>query len=95
MCFPRFLTTLHQYIMGDNGSSAEGGSSGKCGLAKLFIDGEQVGEGRVDKTQPAVFSADETADVGQDDATPVANKVFKDTKFTGYVNEVTISIPEK
>ena len=44
-CCPRFLTTLHQYIMGDNGSSAEGCGSGKGGLAKLFIDGEQVGEG--------------------------------------------------
>ena len=76
----------------------DGGGTGKGGLAKLFIDGEQVGEGRVDKTQPAVFSADETADVGKDDATQVADLVFKDVKdseFTGYVNEVTISIPEK
>ncbi len=58
-------------------------------------DGEHVAEGRVDKTQPAVFSADETADVGKDDATQVADKVFKDVKdseFSGYVNKVTISI---
>ncbi|MGL1886185.1 MAG: hypothetical protein OCD76_06695, partial [Reichenbachiella sp.] len=57
--------------------------------------GEQVGEGRVDKTQPAVFSADETADVGKDDATQVADLVFKDVKdseFTGYVDKVTVSI---
>jgi len=76
----------------------DGGGTGKGGLATLYVDGEKVAEGRVDKTEPAVYSADETADVGQDDATPVANKVFKDskdTKFTGYVNEVTISIPEK
>ena len=44
-----------------------------------------------------VPSADETADVGLDDATQVADKVFKDvddSEFTGYVNKVTISIPE-
>jgi arylsulfatase len=74
----------------------DGGGAGKGGLAKLFIDGKQVAEGRIDKTQPAVFSADETADVGKDDATQVADKVFKDihdSEFTGYVNKVTISIP--
>ena len=75
----------------------DGGGTGKGGLVKLFIDGEKVGEGRVDKTQPVVFSADETADVGKDEATQVADKVFKDVKdsdFTGFVNNVTISIPE-
>jgi arylsulfatase len=88
-----------------NSSSAEiklefiydGDGVGKGGVAKIFIDGEQVAEGRIDKTQPAVFSADETADVGKDDATQVADKVFRDVKdseFTGYVNKVTISIPD-
>ena len=40
-------------------------------------------------------SADETADVGVDEATQVA-EVFKDvhdSEFTGYVTSVTISIP--
>ena len=75
----------------------DGGGTGKGGVAKLFVDGNLVAEGRVEKTQPAVFSADETADVGLDDATQVADKVFKDvddSEFTGYVNKVTISIPE-
>ncbi len=76
----------------------DGDGTGKGGLATIFVDGKQVGEGRVEKTQPGVFSADETADVGKDDATQVADLVFKDVKdseFTGYVNNVTISIPEK
>ncbi len=76
----------------------EGGGNGKGGQATLYVDGKQVAEGRVDKTVPSVFSADETADVGQDDATQVADKVFKDvedSKFTGHVNKVTISIPKK
>ncbi|WP_276389605.1 arylsulfatase [Eudoraea chungangensis] len=75
----------------------DGDGLGKGGTAKIFVDGEVVAEGRVDKTQPAVFSADETADVGKDDATQVADKVFKDvadSEFTGYINQVTISIPE-
>ena len=76
----------------------DGGGNGKGGQATIFVDGKKVAEGRIDKTQPAVYSADETADVGKDEATQVADKVFKDVKdseFTGYVNEVTISIPKK
>ena len=75
----------------------DGGGTGKGGNAILYVDGEKVAEGRVDKTEPAVFSGDETADVGLDDATQVANEVFKDledSRFTGHVNKVTISIPE-
>jgi arylsulfatase A-like enzyme len=75
----------------------DGGGTGKGGTATLYVDGKQVAEGRVEKTVPAVFSADETADVGIDDATQVADLVFEDaedSEFTGYVNKVTISIPE-
>jgi arylsulfatase len=74
----------------------DGGGTGKGGLARLYVDGELVAKGRVEKTQPALFSGDETADVGRDDATQVADKVFetvKDSEFTGYINKVTISIP--
>ena len=76
----------------------DGDGVGKGGTAKIFVDGEKVAEGRVEKTEPGIFSADETADVGLDDATQVADKVFKDvedSKFTGTVDKVTISIPEK
>ena len=73
----------------------DGGGVGKGGKATLFVDGKKVAEGRVDKTQPAVFSADETADVGVDDATQVVEKLFKNregSEFTGNVDKVTISI---
>jgi arylsulfatase len=75
----------------------DGGGTGKGGLATLYVDGEKVAEGRVEKTQPLVYSADETADVGIDEATQVADQVFKDvddSDFTGFVTDVTISIPE-
>jgi len=75
----------------------DGGGTGKGGVARLFVNGTQVADGRVEKTQPAVFSADETADVGKDDATVVADDVFADveeSEFTGFVNQVTITIAE-
>ena len=67
-------------------------------MATLYVNGKKVAEGRVEKTEPMVFSADETADVGKDDATQVVSTAFKnvhDSKFTGYVKKVVISIPEK
>ncbi|MEM8668381.1 MAG: arylsulfatase [Planctomycetota bacterium] len=73
----------------------DGGGIGKGGTATLFVNGKQVAKGRVDKTEPAVFSADETADVGVDDATQVVEPLFKDreaSEFTGFVDKVTISI---
>ena len=76
----------------------EGGGPGKGGIATLFIDGQKVGEGSIGKTIPFIFSADETADVAKDEATQVADKVFKDVKdseFTGYVKSVEVRIPEK
>ena len=72
----------------------DGDGVGKGGKVTIYVNGEAVAEGRVDKTQPAVFSADETADVGQDDATQVVS-IFKDTedsKFSGYVSRVEVSI---
>ncbi|MCT4624371.1 MAG: arylsulfatase [Schleiferiaceae bacterium] len=73
----------------------DGDGTGKGGMATLYVNGEKVAEGRVEKTQPGVFSADETADVGVDDATQVADLVFKDvedSEFTGFVDKVTVSI---
>ncbi len=75
----------------------DGGGIGKGGTARLFVDGQKVAEGRVEKTVPSVFSADETADVGKDEATQVADKVFRDSQeseFTGNVKRVTISIKD-
>ena len=75
----------------------DGDGNGKGGLAEIFVNGKKVAEGRIDKTVPAVFSADETADVGLDDATQVADLVFKNVKeseFTGKIESVTISIGE-
>jgi hypothetical protein len=49
----------------------DGGGFGNGGTVTLYHDGQQVGDGRVDRTQPMIFSADETADVGREGGTPI------------------------
>jgi arylsulfatase len=73
----------------------DGGGLAKGGTVTLFVDGEQVGEGRVDATVPMVFSADETTDVGADTATPVSDDYGpKDSAFTGRIEWVQIDLGE-
>jgi len=71
----------------------DGGGPGKGGLATLYVNGDKVSEGRVERTTPAVFSGDETADVGKDDATQVvaAFDNVRDSRFTGSVKSVTVT----
>src|SRR6185436_17573002 len=49
----------------------DGGGLAKGGAVTLFVDGTKVGEGRVEGTEPMVFSGDETADVGRDTGSAV------------------------
>lgn len=71
----------------------DGGGLGKGGLGTLYVDGKKVAEGRIERTQPMIFSADETADVGVDDATPVTEDYTTWTsKFSGRIAEVTMEV---
>jgi arylsulfatase A-like enzyme len=73
----------------------DGGGLGKGGLGSIFVNGTKVAEGRIERTQPGIFSADETADVGEDDATPVTEDYQAyDNKFTGKILKVTIDVKE-
>jgi arylsulfatase A-like enzyme len=73
----------------------DGGGLAKGGTVTLYVDGAKVGEGRVEATQPMLFSADETTDVGSDSATPVSDDYGpKDSTFTGRVRWVQIDIDE-
>jgi arylsulfatase len=69
-----------------------GGGPAKGGLVTLYIGGIKAGEGRVERTEPIVFSADETCDVGDDFASPVTSDYPEETKFNGDVNWVEIDI---
>jgi arylsulfatase len=73
----------------------DGGGLGKGGTVKLYVDGRQAGEGRVEATVPMLFSADETTDVGSDSATPVSDDYGpRDSQFTGQVQWVQLDIDE-
>ena len=65
---------------------------GLGGTAKLFINDEPVGEGRVDSTVPFVFSmSGETFDVGTDTCEPVG-PYGHDYRFTGTIEKVEIEV---
>ena len=71
----------------------DGGGLGKGGTGTLYVNDQKVGEGRIDKTQPFIFSADDTEDVGEDLATPVTEDYKEgDNRFTGTVDKVTIAV---
>ncbi|MGH2973915.1 MAG: arylsulfatase [Solirubrobacterales bacterium] len=75
--------------------SYDGGGLAKGGNVVLFVDREKVGEGRLEATQPMLFSTDETTDVGTDGATPVSDDYGpKDCEFTGKVEWVQIDLDE-
>ena len=77
----------------------DGGGPGKGGMATLLVNGKQVAKGRIDKTQPNLYSADETADVGLDNQTPVAEDIGigrDETRFTGTIHKVVVEVnPEQ
>jgi arylsulfatase len=73
----------------------DGGGLAKGGAVTLYLDGVKVGEGRVGGTVPMIFSADETADVGRDSASPVSDDYDGESSvFTGTVNWVQIDLGE-
>lgn len=72
----------------------DGGGLGKGGTGTLFVNDEKVGEGRIEHTQPMIFAADETADVGIDLGTPVVEAIGAEHKsrFTGKIPKVTVEV---
>ena len=73
----------------------DGGGFGKGGIVILSVNGEQVAQGRIEQTEAMIFSADETADVGMDDATPVTEDYKeRDNAFTGTINKITVTLKE-
>ena len=71
----------------------DGGGLGKGGDVALFHDGDEVGAGRVDATQPMVFSADETTDIGYESGTTVSpDYTPRGSRFTGKIHWVQIDL---
>jgi arylsulfatase A-like enzyme len=71
----------------------DGGGMGKGGTVNIVVNGQQVASGRVEHTQGMIFSADEGAGVGVDDATPVTTDYKeRDNAFTGKILKVAIDV---
>jgi arylsulfatase len=72
----------------------DGGGLAKGGTSTLYVNDKKVAEGRIERTQPMIFSADETADVGIDLATPVIETIGSEAKsrFTGKIYSVTVQV---
>ena len=94
---------LHEYTVKDTSKllpgkatiglefSCDGNGRDKGGTATLYVNDKKVGSGRVEHTNPNVFSADDAADVGVDEGTNVSSayKQHKNT-FTGKIEKVRI-----
>jgi arylsulfatase A-like enzyme len=73
----------------------DGGGLAKGGSVSLYVDGAKAGQGRAEATEPMIFSADETTDVGTDGGTPVSDDYGpKDSRFTGRIKWVQLDIDE-
>ena len=71
-----------------------GPGPGKGGKGTIYVNDEKVAEGEIARTQPAIFSADETADVGIDLGTPVVEAIGSEhkSKFTGKIPKLTVEV---
>jgi arylsulfatase len=72
----------------------DGGGLARGGDVTLYYDGRGVGSGRVDQTQPMIFSADETTDIGDDYGTPVTDDYLGASRFNGRIDVVQIDLGE-
>jgi arylsulfatase A-like enzyme len=72
----------------------DGGGLGKPGTAKLLVDGQQVAEGRIERTIPFRISADETLDIGEDTGTPVSEDYQVPFRFTGDLKKLAIQLTD-
>jgi arylsulfatase A-like enzyme len=69
----------------------DGGGLAKGGQLTLFVDGVQVGTGRIEQTEPIMFAADETCDLGRDAGSAVTDDYPPGgDRFTGHVHWVDL-----
>lgn len=99
-----YLNLDHQYVRGSAPIAPgdhtlrfefayDGDGVGKGGTGTLLVDGETVGSGRIEKTIPNVFSADDFMDIGKDTGAPVTEDYDSPNGvFTGTIASVTIDI---
>jgi hypothetical protein len=71
----------------------DGGGIGKGGDTSLYLDGDKVGDGRVERTHWGIFSMDETTEVGSDAGARVSDDYGPaGNAFNGKVRWVQIDV---
>ena len=66
------------------------GGRGGAGTATISVDGKKIAAGNILHTNGNTFGIDESADVGEDQNTPVDPVYNHKSKFTGKISKVTI-----
>lgn len=75
--------------------ASDGPGMGKGGMGTILVNGQKAAEGRIEHTQCCGYSADEGADVGVDEGTPVTEDYKeRDNRFTGKIHSITIELKE-
>jgi arylsulfatase len=73
----------------------DGGGLGKGGLGTIYVNDQKVAEGRIERTQPILFSLDDAADVGIDEGTPVTEEYKPEASaFTGKILKIKVDVKE-
>jgi arylsulfatase len=67
---------------------------GKGGPVALTVDGKPAADGKLERTVPLLFSADETLDIGEDTGTPASEDYHVPFKFTGELKKVMIELSD-
>jgi arylsulfatase len=71
----------------------DGPGMGKGGTGVMTVDGKEVARKTIPHTVPALFTIDETFDVGVDTATSVDDKDYQPPfRFTGKLDKLTIKL---
>jgi arylsulfatase len=71
----------------------DGPRPGGGGTGRLLVDGHPVAEGKIPKTIPFAYSADEGVDIGTDNETPVTEEYEEgNNHFTGTIERVTVEL---
>lgn len=71
---------------------ADAPKPGTGGRTRLVVNGKTVGEGRLEHTVPARFSAYACMDIGRDNRKPVSHTYKSPFAFTGTINTVTFDL---
>jgi arylsulfatase len=72
----------------------DGKGLGKGGPVTLSVDGKPAADGKLERTVPLLFSADETLDIGEDTGTPASEDYHVPFKFTGELKKVMIELSD-